>query len=105
MFAAELRRVIPPGQTAYGTITFWMALRDRGYIAYERTTPAQAADQFNARYFITGDRVMENGLKNDEGFYVNLRREMADVVARSTLVGTISDPYYGQIKIYKLQSQ
>jgi len=33
--AAELRSVIPPGQTAYGTITFWLALHDRPFILYE----------------------------------------------------------------------
>jgi 4-amino-4-deoxy-L-arabinose transferase-like glycosyltransferase len=36
---AELRSVIPPGQTAYGTITFWLALHDRPFISYERTDP------------------------------------------------------------------
>ena len=44
--AAELRSVIPPGQTAYGTITFWLALHDRPFISYERTDPWMAANQY-----------------------------------------------------------
>ncbi len=100
--SADLRRAIPPGETAYGTITFWMALRDYRYIAYERTEPTQAADEYHARYFIADDRVMEDGLANDEAFYVHLRSEIAGMITRSTLVAVVSDPYYGKLKIYKL---
>ncbi|MGA2831626.1 MAG: glycosyltransferase family 39 protein [Terracidiphilus sp.] len=99
---AELRSVIPPGQTAYGTVTFWLALHDHPYIAYERTDPWMAANQFHARYFITGDRVMTSGLQGDEAFYESLRRSMAEVIDQSTLVGRSSDLYYGDLKVYKL---
>jgi 4-amino-4-deoxy-L-arabinose transferase-like glycosyltransferase len=99
--SAELRSVIPPDQTAYGTITFWMALHDRTYISYERTDPWMAADQFHARYFITGDRVQVNGLPGDEEFYARLRQSMASVVAQSTLIAEFPDPYYGDLKIYR----
>jgi 4-amino-4-deoxy-L-arabinose transferase-like glycosyltransferase len=100
--AAELRSVIPPGQTAYGTITFWLALHDHRYISYERTDPWMAANEFHARYFITGDRVMTNGLPGDEPFYKSLRANLAEVTARSTLVGRFPDPYYGDLKVYEL---
>ncbi|MGD0902843.1 MAG: glycosyltransferase family 39 protein [Terracidiphilus sp.] len=100
--AAELRSVIPPGQTAYGTITFWLALHDQPYISYERTEPWMAANQFHARYFITGDRVMTNGFRGDEAFYESLRRSMAEVIAQSKLVGHFPDPYYGDLKVYEL---
>jgi hypothetical protein len=69
---AELRSVIPPGQTAYGTITFWLALHDRTLISYERTDPWMAANQYHARYFIAGDRVMTGGLPGNEPFYQSL---------------------------------
>ena len=100
--AAELRSVIPSGQTAYGTITFWLALHDHPYISYERTDPWTAANQFHAQYFITGDRVMTNSLPGDEAFYENLRRRIAEVVAQSKLVGEFQDPYYGELKVYRL---
>jgi 4-amino-4-deoxy-L-arabinose transferase-like glycosyltransferase len=102
--ATELRSVIPPGQTAYGTITFWLALYDRPFISYERTDPWMAANQFHARYFITGDRVMTSGLPGDEAFYGKLREDMAEVIAQSKLVGHFPNPYYGDLKVYELQA-
>jgi 4-amino-4-deoxy-L-arabinose transferase-like glycosyltransferase len=103
--AAELRSVIPPGQTTYGTITFWLALHDRPFISYEHTDPWMAANQFHARYFITGDRVMTSGLPGDEVFYEELRRSVAEVIAQSKLVGSLSDSYYGDIKVYELDAR
>jgi 4-amino-4-deoxy-L-arabinose transferase-like glycosyltransferase len=100
----ELRSVIPPGQTAYGTITFWLALHDHPFISYERTDPWMAANQFHARYFITGDRVMTGGLQTDEVFIADLNRHLAEVIAQSKLVGHFPDPYYGDLKIYELQA-
>jgi 4-amino-4-deoxy-L-arabinose transferase-like glycosyltransferase len=101
---AELRSVIPSGQTAYGTITFWLALHDHPYISYERTDPWMAVNQFHARYFITGDRVMTSGSPGDETFYENLRRQIAEVLAQSRLVGDFHDPYYGELRVYELQA-
>jgi hypothetical protein len=100
--ASELCGVIPPGQTAYGTITFWLALHDRSFISYERTDPWMAANQFNARYFITGDRAMTSGFPGDYAFNQRLRRSMAEVIAQSKLVGHFPDPYYGDLKVYEL---
>jgi 4-amino-4-deoxy-L-arabinose transferase-like glycosyltransferase len=102
--AAQLQSVIPPGQTAYGTITFWLALHDRPFISYERTDPWTAANQFHARYFITGDRAMTGGETTDEAFYESLTRSMAEVIAQSKLVGQFSDPYYGDLKVYELNA-
>lgn len=99
---AELQSVIPPGQTAYGTVTFWMALHDHPYISYERTDPWMAAKQFHARYFIAGDRVFVNGLHGDNEFYEHLRQSMAEIAAQSKLVAEFPDPYYGDLKIYQL---
>jgi 4-amino-4-deoxy-L-arabinose transferase-like glycosyltransferase len=100
---AELRSVIPPGHTAYGTITFWLALHDRPFISYERTEPLMAAVQFHARYFISGDRMMASGDPNDEVFHKNLNQSMAEVISRSAMVGHFPDPYYGDLKVYQLQ--
>ncbi len=101
---AELRSVIPPDQTAYGTITFWLALHDRPYISYERTDPWMAANQFHARYFIAGDRVMTNGLPWDKNPDKNLNQHMTEVIAQSKLVGNFPDPYYGDLKVYQFQA-
>lgn len=102
--AAELRSVIPPGQAACGTITFWLALHDHPYISYERTDPLMAANQFNVRYFISGDRVLMNGLPGGETFFADLRQNMAEAIAHGKLVGHFPDPYYGDLKVYELRA-
>jgi 4-amino-4-deoxy-L-arabinose transferase-like glycosyltransferase len=102
--ASELRSVIPPDQTAYGTITFWLAFHDRPFISYERTDPWMAANQFHTRYFIAGDRVMAQGLPGDEAFMIDLNRHLAEVISQSRLVGHFPDPYYGDLKVYELQA-
>jgi hypothetical protein len=102
--AAELRNVIPSGQTAYGSVTFWMALHDHPFISYERTTPWMAARQFHARYFITGDRIMTSPGPGEEAFNQSLNRSMAEVIDQSRLVGHFPDPYYGDLKIYELNA-
>jgi 4-amino-4-deoxy-L-arabinose transferase-like glycosyltransferase len=99
----ELRSMIPQGQTTYGTITFWLALRDSPYIAYERTTPGMAADKFQARYFIAGDPMMRSGLASEPRFYRELQVQMAEIEERSDLVGEIQDSYYGDLKVYRLR--
>lgn len=98
----ELRSVIPPGQTEYGTVTFWLALRDHPYISYERTDPWMAANQFHARYFIAGDRMMTNGDASDKTFYESLNRSIDEVISQSKLVGHFPDPYYGDVRVYEL---
>jgi hypothetical protein len=98
---ADLRSVIPPGQTVYGTITFWLALHDRSFISYERTDPWMAANSFHARYFIVGDRMMTSGETGDEAFYLSLRRSMGEMISQSKLVGHFPDPYYGDLKVYE----
>jgi 4-amino-4-deoxy-L-arabinose transferase-like glycosyltransferase len=101
---AELRSVIPPGQTVYGAIDFWMALHDHPFIYYERTDPWMAANQFHARYFIAGDTVMANGVPWYKVPDQNLNQRMTEVAAQSKLVGHFPDPFYGDLKIYQLQA-
>ena len=99
---AELESVLPPGATAYGTITFWFGLRDHPYISSERTDPLQAAQEYGAMYFIAGDRMMTEGSATDAAYFVTLRQHFAQVEARGTLVGEFDDPYYGDLKVYRL---
>ncbi|MGI4854085.1 MAG: ArnT family glycosyltransferase [Janthinobacterium lividum] len=99
---AELKSVIPPGATAYGTITFWFGLRDHPFISDERTDPLVAAQQYGAKYFISGDRMMTEGSATDGDFYTGLREHMAQVVAGGTLIGEFDDPYYGDLKVYRI---
>jgi 4-amino-4-deoxy-L-arabinose transferase-like glycosyltransferase len=101
---AELRSVIPPGQTVYGAIDFWMALYDHPFIYYERTDPWMAANQFHVRYFIAGDRVMANGVPWDKVPDKILNQRMTEVIAQSKMAGHFPDPFYGDLKVYQFQA-
>ena len=100
----ELRRIVPPGAPVYGTITFWLALREHPFISYERTEPLTAANTFGAQYFITGDRMMAqvDDSRKDDTFYSELNRQLAIIAARSSVAGHMDDPYYGDLTIYQL---
>ena len=99
--SARLLEMIPPGQTAYGTVTFWLALHGRRFIAYERTDPRMAMSAFHARYFIVGDRMLTSSGGPDAEFYKDLNQQFARVIAHSEIVGDINDPYYGDLKVYR----
>jgi len=96
---AELRSVIPSGQTVYGTITFWLAFRDYSFISYERTSPEAAVKQYHAGYFITGDRMMIVG---DDAYYADLNLKLQSLESQSVLVGDFPDEYYGHLRVYRL---
>ena len=98
----ELRSVVPAGETVYGTITFWLALRDHPYLSYERTDPLVAAEQYGARYFVTGDRMMASYGGMDAAYYAEMKAHLEKVLARGTVVGEFPDPYYGDLKVYRV---
>jgi 4-amino-4-deoxy-L-arabinose transferase-like glycosyltransferase len=111
--AAQLRSVIPPDQPVYGSMTFWLALHDHPYISDERTDPWMAANLFHTRYFILGDRNHASAVQGlhsrapansvtDEAFFADLDQRLAGIAARAVLVARFPDPYYGDLKVYKL---
>ena len=100
---ALLDAAVPPGEAAYGTITFWLAMRNHPYISEERTTPEMAAHDYGVHYFILGDRMMTEGNNWDAEYYERTRKSLADIQANGTLVRSIPDPYYGALKVYRIQ--
>ena len=100
---ALLDASVPAGEPAYGTITFWLAMRNHTYISEERTTPEMAAQNFGVHYFILGDRMMTEGNDWDADYYARTRKSLADIEANGTLVRSIPDPYYGALKVYRIR--
>ena len=92
---ALLDASVPAGEPAYGTITFWLAMRKHPYISQERTTPEMAAHDYGVHYFILGDRMMAEGNDWDADYYERTRKSLADIQAHGTLVRSLPDPYYG----------
>jgi hypothetical protein len=99
---AELEKTIPAGEPVYGTITFWLALRDHTFISQERTTPAQAATDDHVKYFILGDRMMAQGDAWDAAYYDQMHRSLADIEERGQLVREIPSRYYGDLRVYRM---
>jgi 4-amino-4-deoxy-L-arabinose transferase-like glycosyltransferase len=100
----ELRRAIPQGESAYGLISFWTAMYDRQYYAYERTPLDYAVTKLKPHYLILYDRVMMHGsgLGGDEqaglreGVKAFLSKTRHEVVAR------IPDSYYGDLEVVRI---
>ena len=100
--SAKFRAIVPANATVFGTITFWLAFHDQPFISYERTTPRMAAEVYGAEYFIVGDRMMTQ-TGSDDWFYLKLNQDMGALEARSKLAGEIVDPYYGDLRVFRLQ--
>ncbi len=98
---ALLNAAVPSGEPMYGTITFWLAMRDRTYISQERTKPEMAMRDDGVHYFILGDRAMMEGTY-DPDFTAALRGSLAEIAERGTLVREITDPYYGDLRVYRV---
>lgn len=100
---ANLRRIIPGKAQTYGAMTFWLALHDSRYYAYNRT-PLDYALRHGATYLILNDRVMMHGTGYGANFFEPLREEL-NAFARShaEIAGHINDPFYGDLEIYRVQ--
>jgi 4-amino-4-deoxy-L-arabinose transferase-like glycosyltransferase len=102
--SAALQKLIPPGSSAYGTITFWMALYNRSYFAWERTPLEYATKTAHPSYVIMNDRVMMHGSGFGEDDYKDLREDLTRFVHENgVLIGKISSQYYGDLEIYDLR--
>jgi hypothetical protein len=91
---ARLQALIPPNESVYGAITFWMALHDRTYYCYDRTDAQYAEEQFRPSYVIFNDRVMVRGSGYGSDSHAELRSKLGDWIRRSgTLAGKVPDPF------------
>jgi len=97
----ELRAAIPPDASVYSVTTFWLALYDRTYYAYDRTPFEFARDRLKPDYLILNDRVMVQGSGHGEDDFRELRQKLTQFVRqRGSLVGRISSDFYGNLEIY-----
>jgi 4-amino-4-deoxy-L-arabinose transferase-like glycosyltransferase len=100
---ARLQALIPPNESVYGAITFWMALHDRTYYCYDRTDAQYAEEQFRPSYVIFNDRVMVRGSGYGSDSHAELRSKLGDWIRRSgTLAGKVPDPFYGKLEVYRM---
>jgi 4-amino-4-deoxy-L-arabinose transferase-like glycosyltransferase len=101
--ARELQQIIPPGASVYGLITFWLALHDRTYYAYDRTPLDFATEKLRPQYMILYDRVMSRGSGHGTDDFERLRTEATKFVrSHGTLAGRVSNEFYGDLEIYRI---
>ena len=100
--SSQLRQVVPQGSSVYGVITFWMALHDRTYYAFERTDFDRAVAELRPQYIIMYDRVMVHGSGYGDD-WAPLREKLTDFVhRRGTLAGRVANEFYGDLEIYRV---
>ena len=101
--AARLRRVVPANASVYGATTFWLALHDRTYYAYDRTPWDFALQKLRPEYLILNDRVMAHGSGQGSDDFADLRSNLTDFVrTHGTVAGLVPDDFYGDLEIYRV---
>ena len=101
--ARGLRAAIPPGASAYGIITFYLALNDRTYYSYDRTPFTYAMTNLRPRYLILYDRVMMHGSGRGEDNFRDLRNQATDFVrTHATLAARVSNGFYGNLEVFRV---
>ena len=99
----QLRAAIPIDKSAYGLTTFWLALNDRKYYAYDRAPFPYALSMLKPDYLILNDRVMMYGNGFGEDDFRELRELSNEFARRSAvLVATVPSPYYGKLVVYRV---
>jgi 4-amino-4-deoxy-L-arabinose transferase-like glycosyltransferase len=102
--ARQLRSMVPPDARVYGAITFFLALHDRTYYSWNRTSLDDGLN-LGINYLILNDRLLlhGSGFGIDEWRYVREPAE-AFVQTHADLVGHVPDPFYGDLQIYRVKS-
>jgi hypothetical protein len=84
-------------------MTLQFAVADRGCHSYERTPFAYTANVQRPEYVVLGDRVMMRGSGIGDDLFKDLRQEAFAFVERhGQLTARIDDPYYGDLRIYRV---
>ncbi|MBZ5624060.1 MAG: glycosyltransferase family 39 protein [Acidobacteriia bacterium] len=100
---AKLRAAIPAGHSCYGAMTFQFALFDRECHSYDRTPFSYTAEVQRPEYLILGDRVMMHGSgRNADDFSEVRQNAFAFVERRGRLTARIDDPFYGDLRVYRI---
>lgn len=101
--ARELQQIVPPQASVYGATTFWMALHDRTYYAYDRTPFEYAVTRLRPQYLILYDRVMAHGSGHGDDDFVKLRTDATNFVqTHGQFAGKVSNDFYGDMEVYRV---
>jgi len=106
-FIARVRDHLPAGSRVWGSITFWLGLHDHPYRS--QYTYGKDIDSFKPEYVIVNDadtwgrRSPTTGKIGTGELMAGTRRILDDLVAqRGHFIAEIDDPFYGDVKIYRI---
>jgi 4-amino-4-deoxy-L-arabinose transferase-like glycosyltransferase len=99
---AQLRQAIPPGSTAFGAHTFWLALHDRRYYSFDRSPFDYTIANLKPEYLILYDRVFMTGSEYED----NLLRDQFTTYVKSNAkkIAVIPSEFYGNLEIYRVNT-
>jgi 4-amino-4-deoxy-L-arabinose transferase-like glycosyltransferase len=100
--AAALNALIPAGSRVYGSIIFWMGLRNHHYVPYMRMPWKRAVAEHDPNVVIMDDWLMADPDRR----WTELRQELYEYLDAhgATLLGEVDGGYYGKhMKVYSLQ--
>ena len=100
----KLRSLIPSDSRVYGAITFFLALHDRTYYAWNHTPFGYAINDLHVNYLILNDRVLVHGSGFGRDDWREVREDAAAFVPNhADLVGRVQDPFYGDLEVYRVR--
>jgi hypothetical protein len=107
-FVAKVRTTIPEGSKIWGSMAFWIGLYDYPYLT--QSSPYKEVERFQPDYAILYDSSIwgrkSATLGRDDptvDTYTGIREKMESLCLRKgTFLKKISDKFYGDIEIYKI---
>ncbi len=100
---AQLQRAIPPGSTAFGAHTFWLALHDRRYYSFDRSPFDYTIANLKPEYLILYDRVFLTGSEYEDNL---LRDQFTSYVKNNAKkIAVIPSEFYGNLEIYRVNTK
>jgi hypothetical protein len=97
----ELNQIIPKNSIVYGSLTFWLGLRDHKFVPYMRMPWKTAVEEYHPNIVIMDDWVMTGSALGSN--WSILRTELqAFMKEHGTLIGEVKNDYYGHLKVYRV---
>ncbi len=94
----SLNELIPPDSRVYGSITFWLGLRNHTFVPYMRKNWQRALEDHDPNVMIVDDLDMADPKKRWGALRADLNAHVEE--HGWTLLGEVDAGYYGQIKVY-----
>lgn len=98
----RIEKLLKPNSVVYGSMSFWLGLKEYNLIPYIRMSWEKAADDFDANTVILNDWVMAGNDKD----WGKLRKELECYLENNgKILGTVNNSFYGDMTIFTIADQ